>query len=93
MTRPNLLLLLLLTAPARLCASQVNKQQLQAVKERFQAFLSGETRIVADEAFGNAVRSFYEARPSGSCWLCLVEIQRNPEGSPSNSAHTHAHSC
>lgn len=42
--------------------SQVNKQQLQAVKERFLAFLNGETQIVADEAFCNAVRSYYEAR-------------------------------
>nr|XP_046249020.1 calcium-dependent secretion activator 2 isoform X1 [Scatophagus argus] len=39
---------------------KVNKQQLQAVKERFQAFLNGETQIVADEAFCNAVRSYYE---------------------------------
>lgn len=44
--------------------SQVNKQQLQAVKERFLAFLSGDTQIVADEAFCNAVRSYYEARSS-----------------------------
>ncbi|TSM52341.1 Calcium-dependent secretion activator 1 [Bagarius yarrelli] len=42
---------------------KLNKQQLQAVKERFQAFLKGETQIVADEAFCNAVRSYYEARP------------------------------
>uniref|UniRef100_A0A665U3X8 Calcium dependent secretion activator 2 n=1 Tax=Echeneis naucrates TaxID=173247 RepID=A0A665U3X8_ECHNA len=39
---------------------KVNKQQLQAVKERFLAFLSGETQIMADEAFCNAVRSYYE---------------------------------
>ncbi|XP_070686560.1 calcium-dependent secretion activator 2-like [Pempheris klunzingeri] len=39
---------------------KVNKQQLQAGKERFQAFLNGETQIVADEAFCNAVRSYYE---------------------------------
>ncbi|KAM4602008.1 calcium-dependent secretion activator 2 isoform 2-T2 [Polymixia lowei] len=39
---------------------KLNKQQLQAVKERFQAFLNGETQIVADEAFCNAVRSYYE---------------------------------
>ncbi|KAM7415336.1 hypothetical protein PAMA_019929 [Pampus argenteus] len=41
---------------------KVNKQQLQAVKERFLAFLNGETQIVADEAFCNAVRSYYENR-------------------------------
>ncbi|XP_030586800.1 calcium-dependent secretion activator 2 isoform X3 [Archocentrus centrarchus] len=39
---------------------KVNKQQLQAVKERFLAFLNGETQIMADEAFFNAVRSYYE---------------------------------
>ncbi|KAF0040446.1 hypothetical protein F2P81_006344 [Scophthalmus maximus] len=39
---------------------KVNKQQLQAVKERFLAFLNGETQIVADEAFCNAVRSYCE---------------------------------
>uniref|UniRef100_A0A3B3ZU91 Uncharacterized protein n=1 Tax=Periophthalmus magnuspinnatus TaxID=409849 RepID=A0A3B3ZU91_9GOBI len=38
----------------------VNKQQLQAVKERFLSFLNGETQIMADEAFCNAVRSYYE---------------------------------
>ncbi|XP_052646445.1 calcium-dependent secretion activator 2 isoform X6 [Harpia harpyja] len=39
---------------------KLNKQQLQILKERFQAFLNGETQIVADEAFCNAVRSYYE---------------------------------
>nr|XP_060633726.1 calcium-dependent secretion activator 2 isoform X7 [Anolis sagrei ordinatus] len=39
---------------------KLNKQQLQVVKERFLAFLNGETQIVADEAFCNAVRSYYE---------------------------------
>ncbi|XP_061628393.1 calcium-dependent secretion activator 2 isoform X1 [Phyllopteryx taeniolatus] len=39
---------------------KVNKQQLQVVKERFLAFLNGETQIIADEAFCNAVRSYYE---------------------------------
>ncbi|XP_047201844.1 calcium-dependent secretion activator 2 [Girardinichthys multiradiatus] len=39
---------------------KVNKQQLQTVKERFLNFLNGETQIVADEAFCNAVRSYYE---------------------------------
>ncbi|XP_012508184.1 PREDICTED: calcium-dependent secretion activator 2 [Propithecus coquereli] len=39
---------------------KLNKQQLQLLKERFQAFLNGETQIVADEAFCNAVRSYYE---------------------------------
>ncbi|XP_042195351.1 calcium-dependent secretion activator 1 isoform X10 [Callorhinchus milii] len=39
---------------------KINKQQLQTVKDRFQAFLNGETQIVADEAFINAVQSYYE---------------------------------
>ncbi|NXN37027.1 CAPS2 protein, partial [Rhinoptilus africanus] len=38
----------------------LNKQQLQILRERFLAFLNGETQIVADEAFCNAVRSYYE---------------------------------
>ncbi|KAI4798743.1 hypothetical protein KUCAC02_020520 [Chaenocephalus aceratus] len=51
--------------PAPSLLSQVNKQQLQAVKERFLAFLNGETQIVADEAFCNAVRSYYETVGGG----------------------------
>uniref|UniRef100_A0A8C8SS35 Calcium dependent secretion activator 2 n=1 Tax=Pelusios castaneus TaxID=367368 RepID=A0A8C8SS35_9SAUR len=39
---------------------KLNRQQLQILKERFQAFLNGETQIIADEAFCNAVRSYYE---------------------------------
>lgn len=42
------------------CLHQISKQHLQTVKERFQAFLSGDTQIVADEAFINAVQSYYE---------------------------------
>uniref|UniRef100_A0A452VG30 Calcium dependent secretion activator n=1 Tax=Ursus maritimus TaxID=29073 RepID=A0A452VG30_URSMA len=42
------------------CSLQISKQQLQTVKDRFQAFLNGETQIVADEAFMNAVQSYYE---------------------------------
>ncbi|XP_028261930.1 calcium-dependent secretion activator 1 [Parambassis ranga] len=39
---------------------KISKQQLQTVRERFQAFLNGETQIVADEAFINAVQSYCE---------------------------------
>ncbi|XP_071351272.1 calcium-dependent secretion activator 1 isoform X2 [Trachinotus anak] len=39
---------------------KISKQQLQQTKDRFQAFLNGDTQIVADEAFINAVQSFYE---------------------------------
>ncbi|KAL4226400.1 secretion activator [Mactra antiquata] len=40
--------------------TKITKQQLQTIKERFHAFLNGETSIVADEAFTNAVQSYYE---------------------------------
>lgn len=40
--------------------SQITKQQLQQTKDRFQAFLNGDTQIVADEAFINAVQSYNE---------------------------------
>ncbi len=46
--------------------SQISKLHLQTVKDRFQAFLNGETQIVADEAFINAVQSYYEV------WLFLL---------------------
>ncbi|XP_075430880.1 calcium-dependent secretion activator 1 isoform X29 [Ascaphus truei] len=39
---------------------KISKPQLQTVKDRFQAFFNGETQIVADEAFMNAVQSYYE---------------------------------
>ncbi|KAF4093619.1 hypothetical protein AMELA_G00003890 [Ameiurus melas] len=39
---------------------KISKLQLQVVKDRFQAFLNGDTQIVADEAFINAVQSYYE---------------------------------
>uniref|UniRef100_A0A8C0B509 Uncharacterized protein n=1 Tax=Buteo japonicus TaxID=224669 RepID=A0A8C0B509_9AVES len=44
----------------RLEQTLISKQQLQTIKDRFQAFLNGETQIVADEAFINAVQSYYE---------------------------------
>lgn len=57
---------------------QLNKQQLQVVKERFQAFLNGETQIVADEAFCNAVRSYYEVSKTffSSVFLCARALIR-----------------
>uniref|UniRef100_A0AAY4C5H4 Ca2+-dependent activator protein for secretion b n=1 Tax=Denticeps clupeoides TaxID=299321 RepID=A0AAY4C5H4_9TELE len=39
---------------------KITKQQLQTVKDRFESFLKGDTQIVADEAFINAVQSYYE---------------------------------
>ena len=40
--------------------TKVTKQQLQTIKECFQSFLNGELNIAADEAFMNAVQSYYE---------------------------------
>ncbi|XP_077982025.1 calcium-dependent secretion activator 1-like [Glandiceps talaboti] len=40
--------------------TKVTKQQLETIKERFRAFINGETQIVADEAFCNAVQSYFE---------------------------------
>uniref|UniRef100_A0A1I8JDI9 Calcium-dependent secretion activator n=1 Tax=Macrostomum lignano TaxID=282301 RepID=A0A1I8JDI9_9PLAT len=39
---------------------KVTQSQLKQVKERFQNFLCGDTGIVADEAFNNAVQSYFE---------------------------------
>uniref|UniRef100_A0A672PVS6 Calcium-dependent secretion activator 1-like n=1 Tax=Sinocyclocheilus grahami TaxID=75366 RepID=A0A672PVS6_SINGR len=36
------------------------RQQLQTTKDRFESFLKGDTQIVADEAFINAVQSYFE---------------------------------
>lgn len=52
---------------------QLNKQQLQLLKERFQAFLNGETQIVADEAFCNAVRSYYEVSLKSSVFYVFFK--------------------
>ncbi|ESN91524.1 hypothetical protein HELRODRAFT_70306 [Helobdella robusta] len=41
--------------------TKLTKQQLQTTKERFQSFLRGELCIAADEAFVNAVQSYYES--------------------------------
>ncbi|CAF3446058.1 unnamed protein product, partial [Rotaria sp. Silwood2] len=39
---------------------KINLNQYNIIKERFLAFLNGKTHIEADEAFINAVRSYYE---------------------------------
>ncbi|XP_033995353.1 calcium-dependent secretion activator 1 isoform X5 [Trematomus bernacchii] len=39
---------------------KITEQQLRQTKDRFQAFLNGDTQIVADEAFINAVQSYNE---------------------------------
>ncbi|CAB1315300.1 unnamed protein product [Coregonus sp. 'balchen'] len=38
----------------------ITEQQLRQTNDRFKAFLNGDTQIVADEAFINAVQSYYE---------------------------------
>lgn len=65
------LLLPPLDPPLVLLLSQVNKQQLLVVKQRFLSFLNGETQMLADEAFCNAVRSYYEV---SSSLLMLVSV-------------------
>ncbi|XP_033150546.1 calcium-dependent secretion activator isoform X2 [Drosophila busckii] len=39
---------------------KITKQQLEMITQRFQAFLKGETQIMADEAFQNAVQSYHD---------------------------------
>uniref|UniRef100_T1JHJ0 Calcium-dependent secretion activator n=1 Tax=Strigamia maritima TaxID=126957 RepID=T1JHJ0_STRMM len=40
--------------------NKIAKSQLETIQSRFQAFLKGETGIVADEAFQNAVQSYFD---------------------------------
>ncbi|XP_054280799.1 calcium-dependent secretion activator [Macrosteles quadrilineatus] len=39
---------------------KITKQQLELIQGRFQSFLKGDTQIMADEAFQNAVQSYFE---------------------------------
>ncbi|XP_076760402.1 calcium-dependent secretion activator 1 isoform X3 [Xylocopa sonorina] len=39
---------------------KVTKQQLETICSRFQSFLKGETQIMADEAFRNAIQNYYD---------------------------------
>uniref|UniRef100_A0A183T2Q6 Calcium-dependent secretion activator 1 n=1 Tax=Schistocephalus solidus TaxID=70667 RepID=A0A183T2Q6_SCHSO len=41
--------------------TKISKSQLSALKGRFQSFLSGELDIIGDEAFNNAIQSYYNA--------------------------------
>lgn len=41
--------------------SKVTKQNLASIKDRFSSFLEGRTSIAADEAFRNAVQSYYDS--------------------------------
>ncbi|XP_055857729.1 calcium-dependent secretion activator isoform X6 [Episyrphus balteatus] len=40
--------------------TKIVKHQLESITARFQAFLKGETQIMADEAFQNAVQSYHD---------------------------------
>ncbi|KAK9889361.1 hypothetical protein WA026_004636 [Henosepilachna vigintioctopunctata] len=40
--------------------AKVTRQQLESINIKFQAFLKGETQIMADDAFQNAIQSYYE---------------------------------
>lgn len=40
--------------------AKVSKLQLQTIKERFAAFLEGNTRINSDEAFYNAIKAYFD---------------------------------
>ncbi|XP_017777012.1 PREDICTED: calcium-dependent secretion activator isoform X3 [Nicrophorus vespilloides] len=40
--------------------TKITKPQLETISARFQSFLKGETQIMADEAFQNAVQSYYD---------------------------------
>ncbi|XP_033214599.1 calcium-dependent secretion activator isoform X3 [Belonocnema kinseyi] len=39
---------------------KITKQQLETLCSRFQAFLKGETQIIADEAFHNAIQNYFD---------------------------------
>ena len=60
--------------------SKVTKQNLAAIKDRFLSFLEGKTSIVADEAFRNAVQSYYDT------FLCCDRVHKmvNSGGYSSN---------
>ncbi|GLH08157.1 uncharacterized protein GBIM_13451 [Gryllus bimaculatus] len=40
--------------------TKITKQQLETIQGRFQSFLKGDTQIMADEAFQNAVQSYFD---------------------------------
>ena len=53
--------------------TKMSKTQLQTTKERFQSFLRGELSISADEAFMNAVQSYYESFLKSDRVLSMVK--------------------
>ena len=50
--------------------SKVTKNNLISIKDRFSAFLSGKTSIIADEAFRNAIQSYFDS------FLCCDRVAK-----------------
>lgn len=67
---------------------KVTKTQLTALKGRFQAYLNGELDIAGDEAFTNAVQSYFDVSfVSSRCGLELWRRQLS-ERAKSNNTNT-----
>ncbi|XP_033192444.1 calcium-dependent secretion activator 1 isoform X2 [Bombus vancouverensis nearcticus] len=52
---------------------KVTKQQLETICSRFQSFLKGETQIMADEAFRNAIQNYYDVFLTSDRVLQMVQ--------------------
>ncbi|XP_043508226.1 calcium-dependent secretion activator isoform X3 [Frieseomelitta varia] len=52
---------------------KVTKQQLETICSRFQSFLKGETQIMADEAFRNAIQNYYDVFLTSDRLLHMVQ--------------------
>ena len=50
--------------------ARVSKQDLVKIKQRFEDFLKGDTKIASDEAFYNAVRAYYDI------FICSERVQK-----------------
>lgn len=50
--------------------ARVSKQDLDKIKQRFEDFLRGETKIASDEAFYNAVRAYYDV------FICSERVKK-----------------
>ena len=50
--------------------ARVSKQDLVKIKQRFEDFLTGDTKIASDEAFYNAVRAYFDI------FICSERVQK-----------------
>lgn len=50
--------------------ARVSKQDLEKIKQRFEDFLRGDTKIASDEAFYNAVRAYYDV------FICSERVKK-----------------